>query len=220
MSRLAAHGWVCVSIDYRLSKRATWPDHIVDVKTALAWVRAHVAEYGGDPELVVITGGSSGGHLAALATLDEASAERVYAPLHGEPAPIAACVPLYGVYDFDNRLRLRAPVEQRLFLERPVVKVPKESAPDVYALASPLARVVEAAPPFLVVQGTSDNLVVPAESRAFVERLRAVSRSPVLYLEVPRGAHAFDAVPSIRTAHVVHAIEAFLDEVRAARAGR
>jgi acetyl esterase/lipase len=220
MARLAADGWVCVSIDYRLSRRATWPDHIVDVKTALAWVRAHVAEYGGDPDLVVLTGGSSGGHLAALATLDEAGGAPVYAAAYGQPAAIAACVPLYGVYDFDNRLGLRTRVELRLFLERPVVKVPKESAPEVYALATPLGRVVEGAPPFLVVQGTSDNLVLPAESRAFVERLRAVSRAPVLYLEVPRGAHWFDAVPSLRTASTVAAIEAFLEAVRAARAAR
>ena len=52
IARMASRGWVCVSIDYRLSPRATWPDHIVDVKTALAWVHDHVAEHGGDPNFV------------------------------------------------------------------------------------------------------------------------------------------------------------------------
>ena len=33
-------GWVCVSINYRLSPRATFPDHLIDVKRALAWVQA------------------------------------------------------------------------------------------------------------------------------------------------------------------------------------
>ncbi|MGF2953239.1 alpha/beta hydrolase, partial [Mycobacterium sp. THU-M116] len=56
MSRLAAHGWVCVSIGYRVSPRHTWPDHIVDVKRALAWVKENIADYGGDPDFVAITG--------------------------------------------------------------------------------------------------------------------------------------------------------------------
>ena len=51
MSHLAELGWICVAINYRHSPRNTWPDHIVDVKRALAWVKAHIADYGGDPRL-------------------------------------------------------------------------------------------------------------------------------------------------------------------------
>ena len=43
MLHLAARGWVCVSANYRLSPRATFPDHLVDLKRAIAWIRAHVA---------------------------------------------------------------------------------------------------------------------------------------------------------------------------------
>ena len=39
MAHLADRGWVCVTINYRLSPRATWPEHIVDVKRAIAWTR-------------------------------------------------------------------------------------------------------------------------------------------------------------------------------------
>ena len=39
LSHLADRGWICVSIDYRVSPRHTWPDHIVDVKRALAWIK-------------------------------------------------------------------------------------------------------------------------------------------------------------------------------------
>ena len=66
LSHLADHGWVCVSIDYRVSPRHTWPDHIVDVKRALAWIKERIGEYGGDPDFVAITGGSAGGHLSSL----------------------------------------------------------------------------------------------------------------------------------------------------------
>ena len=43
MAHLAERGWVCVTANYRLSPRATWPDHIVDVKKALAWTKATIA---------------------------------------------------------------------------------------------------------------------------------------------------------------------------------
>jgi acetyl esterase/lipase len=118
-------------------------------------------------------------------------------------------VSFYGVYDFDNSLGLRTASEMQ-FVERKVVKVPQADNPGLYARAAPLARVTQNAPPFMVVQGTSDNLVFPAESRAFVAQLRHTSRRSVVYAEIPRGHHAFDAVPSLRTAGVIAGVEHFL----------
>ena len=69
MAHLAERGWVCVAANYRLSPRATWPDHLVDVKRALAWIKEHIAEYGVDPDFVAVTGGSAGGHLSSLVAL-------------------------------------------------------------------------------------------------------------------------------------------------------
>jgi acetyl esterase/lipase len=98
-------------------------------------------------------------------------------------------------------------------VERLVVKVPLADDAGRYERGSPLARVHRDAPPFLVVQGASDNLVFPAESQAFVERLCATSRSPVAYVEVPRAQHEFDAVPSVRTGHVITGVEGFLTHI-------
>jgi acetyl esterase/lipase len=52
MSHLVSRGWICVSLNYRVSPLHTWPDHIVDVKRALAWVKENIADYGGDPDFV------------------------------------------------------------------------------------------------------------------------------------------------------------------------
>ena len=65
MSRMAELGWICVSIDYSKSPRSRWPAHIIDVKRAIAWVRNNIADYGGDPNFIAVTGGSAGGHLAS-----------------------------------------------------------------------------------------------------------------------------------------------------------
>ena len=99
MLHLAAEGWVCVAANYRLSPRAVFPDHLVDCKQALAWIREHIAEYGGDPDLICVTGGSAGGHLAAMAALT--ANEPQYQPgFESADTSVAACVPFYGVYDF------------------------------------------------------------------------------------------------------------------------
>ena len=92
---LAAGGWLCASIDYRLSPRATFPDHLDDVQAALRWLRAHVAQHGGDPSFIVIGGGSAGAHLASLAALADATQDD---ETRGGP-PLAGCVSYYGVYD-------------------------------------------------------------------------------------------------------------------------
>ena len=49
MYELVARGWVCVAINYRLSPKATWPDHIVDAKRAVAWVKEHIERLRGRP---------------------------------------------------------------------------------------------------------------------------------------------------------------------------
>ena len=99
MSQMAERGWICVSIDYRVSPRNTWPDHIVDVKRALAWIKEHIAEYGGDPDFVAITGGSAGGHLCALAALTPDDPQ--YQPgFEDADTSVVAAVPIYGRYDW------------------------------------------------------------------------------------------------------------------------
>ncbi|MDP9100919.1 MAG: alpha/beta hydrolase [Actinomycetota bacterium] len=211
MLHLASRGWVCFAPNYRLSPRATFPDHLVDVKRALAWVREHGAEYGADPGFLVITGGSAGGHLAALAALTPGLPE--YQPgFEDADTSVSACVPYYGVYDLLGETGTPAAKwRRRRLLERLVFK---STDPAVLEQASPLSRVHAGAPAFLVVHGRNDTLAPVQEARLLVERLRAVSHQPVLYLELPGTQHAFDVFPSIRSAHVVRAVGRFVELVR------
>ncbi len=66
----------------------------------------------------------------------------------------------------------------------------------------------------MVVHGRNDTLVPVQEARLFVERLRAVSGEPVVYLELPGTEHAFDVFPSVRSRHVVAAVVRFVELLR------
>src|SRR5262245_31372085 len=177
--RLASQGWVCVSANYRLLPRARFPDPLIDVKKVIAWVREHGCEYGSDPTAVFLGGSSAGGHLASLAALTPN--ERIFQPgFEGVNTSVAGVISLYGYY-----------------------------GSVAAAVPSPLASVTTQAPPFFVVHGDQDTLVIVEDARRFVERLRATSSAPVVYAELPGAQHGFDLFRSRRFDSVVDAIEAF-----------
>ncbi len=209
MLQLAAHGWVCVTANYRLSPHATFPDHLVDVKKALVWIKENITEHGGDPSFVVVTGGSAGGHLAAMVALTQN--DPAFQPgFESKDTSVQGCVPFYGVYDFLDRSRVWPHTGLQRVLERQVLKGSREEIAELWEQASPLSHVRTDAPPFFVVHGTSDSLVPVGEARAFVKALREKSREPVLYAELPGAQHAFEIFRSVRTLRVNYAVERFL----------
>jgi acetyl esterase/lipase len=201
-----------VSVNYPLSPRSRWPEHMIAVKRALAWIRAHGAEYGADPSFVAVTGGSAGGHLAALLALT-AGDPALQPGFEDADTSVAAAVPCYGVYDFLDPDAIQVPI-LRWVLERYVFKAWRDESPEPFRDASPLHRVHAKAPPFLVIHGDADSLTAVEDARRFVAALREASPAPVLYAEMHGGQHAFDLVPSLRTAPVIEAIERFLHTVR------
>jgi acetyl esterase/lipase len=217
MAHLAERGWVCVTTNYRLAPRATWPDLIVDVKKALAWTKATIAEHGGDPDFVVITGGSAGGHLASLAALTPNLAD--FQPgFEDADTSVVAAVPFYGVYDFVNRHGTsRADMEG--FLSRFLFKSKMADDYERWEQASTISHVGPHAPPFFVLHGTNDSLVPVEQARTFVDELRKVSTQPVVYAELPGAQHAFEIFPSVRANAASHAVERFLAVVRSEHGG-
>ncbi|GAA1220382.1 alpha/beta hydrolase [Prauserella alba] len=212
MLHMARRGWTCVAINYPLSPRSRWPEHIVAAKRALAWIRDRIADYGGDPSFVATTGGSAGGHLASLLALTPN--DPAFQPgFTGSDTSVQACVPHYGVYDFAATSGSRASAARMRGLLARFVMGPEPTHAD-YVAASPLDRITDAAPPFFVIHGDRDSLVPVGEARRFVGALRAVSPQPVAYAEIPGAQHAFDIFPSIRSAHVVAGVERFLEWTR------
>jgi acetyl esterase/lipase len=208
---LSDHGFVGFNVNYRLSPGATFPDHLIDLKAAIAWIRAHADDYGVDPDFIAVTGGSAGGHLAAMLALTANRPEYQPGFSHADTS-VQACVPLYGVYDLVNRLGTHGPRYVDGFIGPVVLKAFFGEEPHKFHDASPVDRVHDAAPPFFVIHGDRDTMSPLEDARLFVDRLRPVSRQPVLFAEIPGAQHAFDVFVSPRSAPVIEAVTAFLVE--------
>ena len=212
MQHLAAKGWVCVAINYRLAPRDPFPAQIIDVKRAIAWIREHIAEYGGDPDYIAITGGSAGGHLTALAAVtpnDPDLPARLRGRRHQRrrsPSRTTAST----TSPARPACARRADARQ---VPRPRGSCRRRWADDPERLRgrhSPAARSPRTPP-------TSSSCTAPTtrwspvdQARLFVARLREISGATVVYAELPGAQHAFDVFPSIRSAHVVRAIDRYL----------
>ena len=214
MTHLASKDWICVSANYRLSPKATMPDQIVDVKRAIAWIRSHIEEYGGDPDFLCITGGSAGGHLCSLAALTP-NDPRFQPGFEGVDTTIDGCVPFYGVFDFLDRADDRPLGKMGDVIGPMVFKCTPEENPELWDCVSPVTRVHSEAPPFFVIQGSHDSLVFAEEAVTFVSALREKSVQPVLHVELNGAQHAFEIFHSPRTAHAVHGVTGFLEKVYA-----
>jgi len=218
MNRMSSHGWVCVALNYRLAPKHPFPAQIIDTKKALAWVKEHIASYGGDPSYVVITGGSAGGHLAALAALTPG--HPAYQPgFEDADTSVSACVPFYGVYDMAGATGDPAAIAMRDGFLAPMIF--KEKADDEHIAdfehASPLLQISADAPDFFVLHGERDTLVSVKQARTFVEKLREMSRASVTYAELPGTQHAFEVFSSIRSQHAIKAVARWLDWHHAGR---
>ncbi|MEO8078508.1 MAG: alpha/beta hydrolase [Acidobacteriota bacterium] len=180
----AARGYIVFAIDYRHAPRWRWPAQIDDVRTALAWIRGHGAEYGADVSRIALVGRSAGAHLALLAA---------YMP--GGP-PVSGVVSYYGPTDLAAGYREPPspdPIDIRRVLEAFLGGTP-DRAPEVYGDASPVTYATHPQPPTLLVYGGRDHIVLPRFGASLRDRLRATG-TPAALLLLPWAEHAFDAVP-------------------------
>lgn len=187
--RLASRGWVCISANYRLAGDGRFPDPLIDAKKVIAWVHAHGPEYGADPDALFVAGSSAGGHLASMSALTPGD-PRFQPSFEEADTSVTAAISLYGYYG-------------------PVGSDDPSTSPHSYVRPD--------APPFFVVHGDQDTVVVVDDARRFVNALRSVSTQPVVYVELPGAHHTFDVFHSIRFESVIAGIDAFAAWVHSAR---
>ncbi len=160
--RFALHGIAVVAPNYRLSPAVKYPAHIEDAARAFRWTWDNIASYGGDPARLFVAGGSSGGHLTMLLTLDESFLIRQ--GLKG--SNIRGSIPISGLMDVTRTGPLRRG------------KVWEDSA-EVMKKASPLTWVRKDAPPILVLFADGETPERARQNRQVYEALRKAGHSDV-----------------------------------------
>ncbi|MGE3910828.1 MAG: alpha/beta hydrolase-fold protein [Chloroflexota bacterium] len=204
----ARRGYVCASIEYRLSGEATWPAQIEDCKAAVRYLRAHADELGLDPERIGAWGASAGGHLVAMlgAAVDRPE-------LEGQggwpeyPSRVQAVCDYYGPAD------LLAMVDQPSALDHSEADSPEGMLlggavlehPDRARSASPVSYATGDEPPFLIVHGAEDMTVPHPQSQAMYQAMGSGSAIFHTVLGAGHGGPAFEH-PA-----VVRHVEAFFD---------
>jgi acetyl esterase/lipase len=225
---LAERGFAMVSIDYRLSDEATFPAPVIDVKTAVRWVRSVADKYSFDSEKIGLWGSSAGGHLAACAALS--SQDQFMSEEHsGFSSAVNAVLDGYGPTDFamidaDRGKPLAAQSDAESILVKDVLPANDPNSfesrligaavgnsPSKAQAANPINYVRAGAPPFLIMHGQSDPLIPWQQSWLLFEALDRRSNDATLIL-IERLGHGFfnrpnlDAVePGKITIHRSHA---------------
>jgi len=205
MVEMAKRGWVSVAIDYRLCPAAAFPEHIIDCKRALVWVKEHIREYGGNPDYIVVTGGSAGGHLSSLLALS--ANEAAFQPgFEDKDTTVQGCIPFYGIYDLLDQQKLQRSLGLDIILRKKIIKQTKKENEALYRLMSPVTHVNKDAPPFLVIHGDKDSLTSLGEAQYFASLLDESSTQTVEFAEITGAQHAFDIFSSVRSDYVLFGV--------------
>lgn len=180
---MAAQGYVVWAIDYRHAPAYHFPTQLEDVRSALAYIKQHAAEYETNLDRVAIIGRSAGSQLAMLAAYQD--------PIF----PIRAVIDYYGPVNLTAgyaHVPTPDPIESRLTLRAFLGGTP-QTVPELYRQASPINAVKPSLPASLLIYGGKDRIVEAKYGRYLAQQLQSQGNRAV-FIELPWADHAFDAV--------------------------
>lgn len=185
-STLVRNGYVCMSVDYLLSKdKAIWPQNLYDCKNAVRWLRKNAAKFNIDTDHIGVIGGSAGGHLAAMVALTGPD-DKLDPPEDKDISCRVQCgVDMYGTNDL---LRWQ---------DVAMLGKKRDEDPEIYKLASPINYATKDDPPMLILHGTADTTVNPEHSQWLHEALDKAGVPNELVI-IEGAKHTFDLQPKQR----------------------
>jgi acetyl esterase/lipase len=187
---LVGAGFVVASIDYRLAPENPWPDQIIDAKCAVRYLRVHAAELSIDPDRIAAMGTSAGGQLVSLLGTTGSSSQWDVGPYPDVSSRVDAVVDEFGPADLSEN---DWPPASTAMIHRAFGTPPGTlgTAGTVLAEASPQTYIAAGDPPFLIVQGTDDQVVPAQQSERFATALRTAG-VPVDLVLVAGGRHGLE----------------------------
>ena len=203
---LAQMGYAIASIEYRTSNETSFPDPLIDVKTAIRFLKANADRFGLDRERICVMGESAGAILASLAGVTAGLAEFESGEYASWDSGVKAVVAFYGKYDFsleDNRSmdpRYVPSWTNQAFLG---------SAYPNGDRASSIRYLNQDTPPFLLLHGDGDELVACEQSEVMHEAMVSRGLDCTLYIIAGAG----HGEPVFYQPEVMDVIDQFLRRV-------
>ncbi|MGR3807161.1 Acetyl esterase/lipase [Pasteurella testudinis DSM 23072] len=181
---IAEAGYVVASIEYRHIPQGKFPDPLLDVKSAVRYLRAHAEEFGIDKDKIAIMGESAGGYFAALAATTNGDRQFDLGENLDQSSSVQAAIDLYGLSDLTQIGADYSPEVQAMhdgdnasealmlngippFAAGGAVK----ANPELAAQANPITHISNNTPPFLLLHGDADVLVSPSQTKILFEAL-------------------------------------------------
>jgi len=207
---LAALGYFCVNVEYRLSGEAKWPAQVHDCKAAVRWLRANAERYHIDPDRIGVWGHSAGGHLAALVgTSGDVPELEGSSGNPGHSSKVACVVDCFGPTNFLAMVGQpgmdhgSADSPESALFGRAIAEVP-----ELVKQADPCTYASKSSPPFLIAHGTKDMMVPYNQSELLAEALTKAG-AEVTLRPVAGADHGFRGADKATLAALNAEIEGF-----------
>ena len=191
---VADQGYVVASVQYRTTTvGATYKDGVIDVRSAIRYLRAHASQYHINASKVAVWGQSAGGYLAAMTGTTNGLSQFNTGANLGQSSNVQAVVDEVGPsdlsklaadYDTATQKANYAPgnsLAQWVFGPGTKKSILNGPAAEVKA-ADPISYITSSTPPFVELQGTHDQLVSPSQTGLVNDALRAKGVESTRYL--------------------------------------
>jgi acetyl esterase/lipase len=189
---LTEKGFAVASVEYRLSPVAQFPAQIHDIKAAIRYLRGTAKDHGISANKIAISGGSAGGHLAALVgvTNGHKVLEGDLGQHQGQSSDVQAIVVFYGASNLATILAQSTPhgVNMRVPALELLLGGQPDSKPDLARLASPVFHVDQSDPPLLWYHGDQDPQMPVNQALEMLGAYKKLNL-PVTFEPVHGGGH-------------------------------
>jgi acetyl esterase/lipase len=223
-TNFTAAGYAVISAGYISSTIEKWPAQIRDAKAAVRWVRANAATYGFDPARIGVSGGSSGGHIAAYVGVSGGvRTARVGAEVmdlvgnvgshFDQSDAVQAAAPIFPPTDLLSMDHYPTPgVPDHNATTSPesgLIGAGIQTVPEKTGTANPIIHVRSGLPPFWITHSTSDTLV-PFNQSELLNAAMSQAAQPAVFWPVQNGGHG----PGVSDSQeVITLLRTFFDRV-------
>lgn len=205
----ADRGYTVFDIRYRLRPQPNWETAPADVACAIGWVKRHAAEYGVDPDRIVLAGVSAGAQLALRVGYTAGTPDAARPSCPAPDTGVAAVLALYGPTDLTRAWQVSTRRWQRPLED--YLGGPPSAVPERYRVSSPSEHVRPGLPPTLLAHGERDTVVQYEQMTRLAGQLDRAG-VPHEAVGLPFGMHAYDIGWGAFTTQITRGVlDRFLD---------